>query len=202
VSAGPASRRQGRPRHYNRPLGLLRLFAVYLLIALLLVLARPTPAGVAAGSLLVALGEGLRLWSAGHLRKTRELVTSGPYAYTRNPLYLGRLLIFTGLCGMARLPDGLHWWILACGWLVFFAYYLPRKERVEPARLRELHGETYERYRRSVPALLPAPRRYPEASRRRWSYERMLHNREHWMLLGLLAAILLLIYKASSSPTG
>ena len=177
---------------------MLRLLALYALVALLLYFAQPTRSGVLAGLVLVILGESIRFWSAGHLWKTRELVTSGPYRYTRNPLYLGRLLIFSGLCVMARLPHGIHWAVLATGWLVFFGYYLPRKERVEPARLSEFHGESYERYRLAVPALFPALRPYPDARLRPWSLQRMLRNREHWMLAGLLAASLYLAWRAYS----
>ena len=124
----------------------MRLIAVYLLVAGLVVLSRPTPLSVNVGLVFVAIGEAIRIWAAGHLHKTVELVTSGPYRYTRNPLYLGRLLILTGLCVMARMPYRANFVLLALGYLVFFAYYLPRKERVEPARLREAHGEAYERY--------------------------------------------------------
>jgi protein-S-isoprenylcysteine O-methyltransferase Ste14 len=174
------------------------LLALYVLVAVLLYFARPTRIGVLAGLVLVILGECIRLWSAGHLWKTRELVTSGPYRYTRNPLYLGRLLIFSGLCVMTHLPHGIHWAVLASGWLIFFGYYLPRKERVEPARLREFHGESYERYRRAVPALFPAIRPYADSVLRPWSAKRMLRNREHWMVAGLLAVSLFLIWKAYS----
>jgi len=176
----------------------VRLSALYALVALLLYFAQPTRSGVLAGLVLVILGESLRFWSAGHLWKTRELVTSGPYRYTRNPLYLGRLLIFSGLCVMAHLPHGIHWAVLATGWLVFFGYYLPRKERVEPARLSEFHGESYERYRLAVPALFPALRPYPDARLRTWSLQRMLRNREHWMVAGLLAVSLYLAWRAYS----
>ena len=93
----------------------------------------------------------MRFWAAGHLHKNVDLVTSGPYRFTRNPLYLGRLLIFSGLAVMARLPWGLNLVaVLPLGWAVFFLYYLPRKERVEPARLAELHGEALEIQRRFV----------------------------------------------------
>jgi len=181
---------------YNRLLGLLRLLALYALVGTLLYFARPTRVGVACGLVLVVLGEALRFWAAGHLWKTMELVTSGPYRFTRNPLYLGRLSIFSGLCVMARLPYGIHWVVLLSGWLVFFGYYLPRKERVEPNRLKAVHGESYERYRRAVPALFPALRPYADATDGPWSAERMLRNREHWMVLGLLAASALLVWRA------
>jgi protein-S-isoprenylcysteine O-methyltransferase Ste14 len=181
---------------YNRTLGILRLIAVYAAMLLLLWLARPTPLGVSAGFVIVAAGEAIRFWAAGHLYKTVELITAGPYRYTRNPLYLGRLLIFTGLCIMAWLPRYLSLLVLAAGYVIFFGYYLRRKERVEPARLREAHGEAYERYFRAVPALFPTLKPYPEASSAGWSSERMLKNREHWMAFGLALATIYLLWRA------
>jgi hypothetical protein len=127
-------------------------------------------------------------------------VTSGPYRYTRNPLYLGRLLIFTGLCVMATLPFHLHWAVLAVGYALFFGYYLPRKERVEPARLLAAHGEAYERYREEVPAFFPTRRPYASALSLGWSSDRMLRNREHWMLVGILAVSLFLLWRSYRAP--
>ena len=178
--------------------GRLRLAAVYATVAALAALSRPTVAGVAAGAVLVAGGEAIRVWASGHLRKNVELVTAGPYRFTRNPLYLGRLLIWSGVCTMARLPWSLHWAVLAAGWLVFFAVYLPRKERVEPARLRAIHGEAYERYHAAVPALFPTGRRWPAGGSGGWSSARLIVNREHWMVLGLAALCLFMLWRANS----
>jgi len=186
---------------YNRALGAARVVSVYALVALLVWLSRPTPLSVTVGFVFVALGEATRFWAAGHLRKTVELITSGPYRYTRNPLYLGRLLIFTGVCIMAWLPR--EWYhgnliVLVAGWAVFFLYYFRRKERVEPARLRHTHGEAYERYFRAVPALFPTLKPYPEGASIGWSSERMLRNREHWMVIGLALLTLLMLWRAYS----
>ncbi len=179
---------------YNRLLGLARIAALYVAVAAMLSLPRPSVAGVVSGSLVIALGESLRVWAAGHLFKTRELITSGPYRHTRHPLYLGRLLIFSGL-GMMTGRNA--WWILPLGWIVFFAYYLPRKERVEPARLLEHHGEAYRRYHDAVPALFPLRRPFRGADReRRWSWARMARNREHWMLAGLIAVVAVMSWRA------
>jgi len=183
-------------RSYNRTLGWIRRFLLYALIGFLVALAQPTVTGVIAGFVLVALGEAIRFWSAGHLLKTQELVTCGPYRYTRNPLYLGRILIFTGLCIMASLPFYGSWILLLVGWGIFFGYYLPRKERVEPARLRELHGEAFDRYFEAVPALFPSLRPYPLPSDGRWSRQRMLRNREHWMVIGFLVVTLFFLWRA------
>ena len=146
--------------------------------------------------MIVVVGEGLRIWASGHLRKTVLLITSGPYRFTRNPMYLGRLLIFTGVGIMCRLPYGLHALVLLVGWTIFFGYYLRRKERVEPQRLRQQHGATYDAYHAAVPALFPMHRPYAKADRSPWSSERFLCNREHWMAAGVIAIGLLMLWKA------
>ncbi len=183
---------------YSTTLARLRLAAVYALVVLLVWLARPTPLSVYLGLVWVAAGEAVRLWASGYLLKTAELVTSGPYRYTRNPLYLGRLLILSGLCIMASMPYGANLALMVMGWGVFFGYYLPRKERVEPARLREIHGTAYQQYFRSVPALFPTTRPFDDPNRIGWSSDRMLRNREHWMVVGLLLVTMLLLWRAHS----
>ena len=70
---------------------------IYVAIAILLFLARPEIIWFIPGFVLVAVGEGVRVWAAGHLRKTQEVTTTGPYAYVKNPLYLGTLLILIGV---------------------------------------------------------------------------------------------------------
>jgi protein-S-isoprenylcysteine O-methyltransferase Ste14 len=173
---------------YGRAPGIARLVALWVLLLALLATSRPSPASLAAGAVLVAAGESLRAWAAGHLHKTVQLVTAGPYAYTRNPLYLGRLLILTGIGLAATLPGRANLAVLAAAWVLFFGYYLPRKERVEPARLGQLHGAAYDRYRAAVPALFPRLGAWPESGRTSWSATRFVRNREHWMVLGLLVA--------------
>ena len=178
-----------------------RLALLYSLLAALAYFSRPRPVEVLVGAVLVVLGEGLRCWAAGHLVKTHQLVTTGPYRHTRNPLYLGRLLIFTGLAIMARLPWMLNGVVLVAGWTVFFGYYLPRKERIEPARLREHHGERYEQYFAAVPALFPRLRPYPvEAGN--WKRSRWQKNREGLTALGLFLLVLLFALRTWDSVFG
>ena len=181
---------------YNRILGGIRLVATFAFVVLLALFAKPRPIEVAVGFVIAAAGEAVRFWAAGHLLKTKELITSGPYRYTRNPLYLGRLLILTGLCVMCRLPYYVNLAALAVGYAVFFLYYLPRKERVEPARLRAVHGDAYDRYYKAVPALLPTLKPYQSASNLGWSSDRMFRNREVWMVVGIVAVTLLLLWRS------
>ena len=185
---------------YNRTLANIRLTATFGFIVAMVVLAKPRPWEVAIGFVIAALGEAIRFWAAGHLLKTKELITSGPYRYTRNPLYLGRFLILTGLCVMSRLPYYANWVLLAVGYAVFFLYYLPRKERVEPARLRAVHGEEYDRYFKAVPALLPTFPPYANGSNLGWSSDRMIRNREVWMVAGIVAITLFLLWRSHEMP--
>ena len=189
-------------RQYNTFLGGLRRLAAGLIVVVLLVLARPTPSWLAVGLVLVVLGEAVRVWAAGHLVKTAELVTSGPYRYTRNPLYLGRFLILTGLVVMVHLPYYGSWIALVIGWTLFFGYYLPRKERVEPARLAGVDGEAFDSYFSSVPALFPSLHPYEQSARLSWSWTRFVRNREHLMVAGLLLAALILVWRMYDAAAG
>ncbi|HNX19257.1 MAG TPA: methyltransferase [Acidobacteriota bacterium] len=171
-----------------------RLVGLFLFLAGLLVLSKPTLVAVVVGAPIALLGEAVRCWAAGHLHKTEKLITSGPYRFTRNPLYLGRLLLLTGFGIAAWMPIRalgqdvpLNIMALFLGLLVFFGYYMPRKERIEPARLEALHGEEYRKYNAAVPALFPTFRPYADNGER-WRGERFARNRE-----GLTAVVIVLL---------
>jgi len=178
----------------SRILGWIRLGFVYAFVAALLYVSHPTPTLLVTGSLFVLLGEGIRVWAAGHLTKSVRLVTSGPYAHTQNPLYLGRLLILTGLAIAARTEAYVNLLALAIGYSVFFFYYIPRKLRVEGGRLARLHGAAFEEYNRSVPILIPCQRRYA-GGRERWSFSLMVRNQEPLVILAILLVLGLLAWK-------
>ncbi|MFQ5876965.1 MAG: methyltransferase family protein [Acidobacteriota bacterium] len=178
----------------SRALARIRLGLLYLFVAGLVATARPTPTLLAAGAGLILLGEAVRLWAAGHLVKSVRLVTSGPYAYTQNPLYLGRLLILTGLAIAAHNEAHLNLAALAAGYLIFFLYYLPRKIRVEGDRLSRLHGAAFDIYRRSVPVLIPTFKRFAGETSP-WSLGRMVRNQEPLVIVGLLAALAFLCWR-------
>src|SRR3970040_2685623 len=98
----------------------LRVPFGYLIGIVYLVFSRPTFASLVAGSALAALGILIRGWASGHLRKSEALATSGPYAYTRNPLYLGSLLLVIGFAIAGRTP-----WLALLLLVAFFFFYLP-----------------------------------------------------------------------------
>src|SRR6266852_8026827 len=128
-------------RRIRVPLGFL--FAVFYFW-----LARPSWRSVMAGAVLIVPGLLIRALASGHVRKNEELATSGPYSYTRNPLYLGSLLMGVGFCVAAR-----SWWVGVALGVMFFAIYLP-VIRDEEAFLRQKFPE-FDEYARRVPRLFP-----------------------------------------------
>jgi protein-S-isoprenylcysteine O-methyltransferase Ste14 len=111
-------------------------------------LARPTIFSMLIGTAVVIPGLLLRALASGHVQKNEQLATTGPYAYTRNPLYLGSLILALGFALAAR-----SWWIAAVLVVMYFAIYLP-VIRGEEAFLRGRFLE-FDDYARQVPRLLP-----------------------------------------------
>ncbi len=148
-------------------------------------LARPSWTTLVAGSIVAGVGEALRLWAAGHVEKSREVTSSGPYRHTRHPLYLGSTLIGIGVAVAAGHP-----W-LGLGIVVYLVSTLTAAMRAEEAHLREKFGAAYDEY---------AAKRAP-ASSRAFSWERAWRNREHHALFGLVAGLSLLALKVWYSHT-
>jgi protein-S-isoprenylcysteine O-methyltransferase Ste14 len=171
----------------------LRLRAVWLLVVPFLWLASPTPRLMLVGVVLAAAGLALRAWAAGVIHKDRELTTTGPYAFTRNPLYLGSLLL-----GLGTVIAGGEWVFVAL-FLAFFALVYGRTMKREEAVLTEAFRERYEHYSAQVPLLLPrlAPYRARDVGERRggFSVSRYRRNREWEALLGAVAGFAFLAAK-------
>jgi protein-S-isoprenylcysteine O-methyltransferase Ste14 len=121
----------------------------YPLTVAVLCFARPTPRSILLGALLGALGLLLRAYAAGYLHKQEVLTVIGPYAYTRNPLYLGSALLALG-AGVATRS-----WISASILLVYFAIFYSMVMRREEVELHRRHGPAFEEYARAVPLFLP-----------------------------------------------
>jgi protein-S-isoprenylcysteine O-methyltransferase Ste14 len=138
-----------------------------------LIFGRPTLGSMAAGLLVAILGESLRFWGVGHASyETRvtgsvgapRLVVSGPFAYLRNPLYVGNMLLYTGFGVMSNLP------ILIAATAVWFLFqYWMIVSREEEFLAKEFPDE-YARYRAAVPKFLPRLTPYGEdrESRIQW----------------------------------
>ncbi len=170
-----------------------RLGAVYALLAVLVLTARkPTLLTLALGLVPIVSGEALRIWACGHLVKNKRLTTTGPYAYVKNPLYVGTILISAGFCVVAR-----RWEMLAVVALAFFVYYMPRKKKIEGDRLRKIYGEDYDRFDKAVPDLLPRLTPYRSGDTTRFDSRLVFENSEHGTAISLpigLALILLSVW--------
>ena len=153
-----------------------------------LVFSRPTPRLLAAGGLMALAGLSLRGYAAGCLEKNRALATRGPYAHTRNPLYLGSFVMGAGFA----VAGGS--WILGLAFLaLFLLVYWPVMRR-EEAFLRREFGATYEKYASVVPFFFPSWRRAPETDEGfRWELYRK--NREYQAAAGYCGGILFLALK-------
>jgi protein-S-isoprenylcysteine O-methyltransferase Ste14 len=153
-------------------------------------LARPTSKTLLVSLLLVVPGVWLRAYAAGYVRKNAELTRTGPYAYTRNPLYLGSTMIAFGFAAAAS-----SWPILVALAVMFAAIYLPTI-RSEELYLRQ-HFAGFDEYAAKVPRLLPrlTPAAFPaneNASGGRFSWQQWSHHREYNALMGAGAIYLAL----------
>jgi protein-S-isoprenylcysteine O-methyltransferase Ste14 len=165
----------------------IRKVLVFILALLLAIFAKPNLPGMIVGIILILLGEGIRIWAAGHLQKNEVLTVTGPYAYVKNPLYIGSILITTGFCILA---DNIY--LLAITTFMFCFHYIPYKKRVEGDRLRKIFGSRFEDYDQKVPDYLP--RRAPYSSEKNpWRFRNFIENSEEGILMIVVAGIFLIL---------
>jgi protein-S-isoprenylcysteine O-methyltransferase Ste14 len=141
-----------------------------------IVLARPTWSSWYAGLAVAIVGEAVRVWAAGHLEKSREVTTSGPYRWTRHPLYVGSSVLALGVVIAAR-----SYWLAGIA-AIYLAVTFTAAIRREEAFLRQTFGDAYDRYTRAE----------NQGARRHFSLERAVRNKEYRAVLGLLAGFGLL----------
>jgi protein-S-isoprenylcysteine O-methyltransferase Ste14 len=147
--------------------------------------ARPQMKWLLGGVGIAILGLLLRGYAAGHLRKHKLLATSGPYAFTRNPLYLGSILLAMGFSVAS------HSWISTLFLVAYLAIFYPVVIRREQAELKTLYGAAFVEYASQVPAFWP--RLSPAvASTERFSWPLYRQNREYEAAIGLAVAMVIL----------
>jgi uncharacterized membrane protein len=157
----------------------LRVPLGFVLGAIVLSFADPTPRTLAVGAAIALLGEAVRIWAAGHLEKGREVTASGPYALTRHPLYLGSTIIGLGLA------IGAGSVLAAAMVLGYLAVALTAAIRTEEAHLTDKFGEAYPEYRAGRTSVA-----------RRFSFERAMKNREYRAAVGVLLVLVFLWWKS------
>ena len=175
----------------------LRVPLGFVLVPLFLVFAEPTWTSVVAGAVVALIGAGLRAWASGHLRKMAELTTSGPYAHTRNPLYLGTLIMVAGV----SLAAG-QWWLMVLIGGAFLLVYVPVM-LAEVETMRALFPEAYARWAAEVPLLVPrlipwrggSPTGTPAGSPARFDGSLYVRHREYRAVAGLVGVLGVLVAK-------
>jgi len=160
----------------------------FALAAAYLILAQPSAVMLLCGAAIMLAGLLMRAWSAGHLAKNRRLATGGPYAYTRNPLYLGSAVMGLGGAVAGRS------WIMGVAFAAFFALvYWPVMKR-EAQFLRREFPEAFEPYAKQVPLFFPKLPRIP-AGGEKFQWSLYLKNREYEAATGYVSVVLFLALK-------
>jgi protein-S-isoprenylcysteine O-methyltransferase Ste14 len=145
-------------------------------------LSRPTWTSWMAGLLVAGVGEAIRVWAAGHLEKSREVTTSGPYRWVGHPLYLGSGVMALGVVVASRSV------IVAALATLYMGTTITAAVRQEEAFLRRTFGDDYAHYQAGAAG---------EGAARRFSFARALRNREYRAVIGLLVGFALLALKVA-----
>jgi protein-S-isoprenylcysteine O-methyltransferase Ste14 len=161
----------------------------YPLAIAVLYFSRPTPRSILLGALTGVIGLWVRAYAAGYLHKQEVLTVTGPYAYTRNPLYLGSAILALG-AGIATRS-----WISALLLIVYFAVFYSIVMRREANELHSRHGASFEEYARAVPLFVPrlTAAILPGDSADSFSISQYKKNHEWQAAVGFLFLLLVLL---------
>jgi protein-S-isoprenylcysteine O-methyltransferase Ste14 len=164
----------------------LRLWLVYPVFIVYPFVARMTDASYYIGLSLMVLGLLIRFWASGYISKSRTLATSGPYAYTRNPLYLGNFVLGLGVSAVSN-----NVWLILYYALSFVILYIGTIKE-EQAVLQEKFGQEYRDYIASVPMFLPTFKLYKKSAQGKFDIVQSFKNGEFIRLFGFLLLMVLI----------
>ena len=136
--------------------------------------------GISLGLAVMIAGLILRIWASGHLKKEKELTTSGPYRYTRNPLYLGNVII-----GIGVVIGSYTWWVVPI-FAIYFLVFYPVIILEEKGRMQKYFPLQYSPYSKNVPLFFPGIHVSWPKSPRKFSWKLYKGNRESRTLIGAL----------------
>lgn len=173
----------------KRTLQRIRVPLGFVFAIVFVVFANPTAVTLIIGSVVVLTGLLIRAWASGHIRKARELAVSGPYAFTRNPLYLGTFLIGTGFTVAAGV-----WWLGFLFCVLFLGIYFPVM-RVEAEDMRHIFGGDFAEYEREVPLFIPRLEAW-KATGGKFDFQLYLQYREYQAAIGAAVAMCILTAEA------
>jgi protein-S-isoprenylcysteine O-methyltransferase Ste14 len=167
----------------------LRVPLGFVFAALFIFFAEPTWASLGIGSTIAFIGLAIRAWASGHIRKVERLAVTGPYSFTRNPLYLGSLLMGAGFS-----VAGGVWWLGLAFAVMFLGIYWPVM-RAEEEDLTNIFGDDFREYRANVPLLIPRLTAWRKSDAR-FDFQLYLRYREYRAAIGVglgIAALLAIV---------
>ena len=160
----------------------------YILAPIVLLLARPTSQSILIGGLIGLIGLAVRAYAAGYLHKKEILTTTGPYAYTRNPLYFGSSFLALGAAiSMYSVVGGA---LLLVYFSLVYSFVMRREER----ELRAKHADSFDAYAASVPLFFPRATQYAQStvSPGAFSWSQYKKNHEYEATIGFICLMLTL----------
>jgi protein-S-isoprenylcysteine O-methyltransferase Ste14 len=173
----------------KRTLQRIRVPLGFIFAAVFFVFAKPTMMTLAIGGAVALIGVLIRAWASGHIRKAKTLAVTGPYARTRNPLYLGSFIIGVGFTVAAGV-----WWLAGLFIALFLGIYLPVM-RVEARDMQAIFGTEFEEYEGYVPLFVPRLTAWKKGAGD-FDFQLYLHYREYRAALGTAVAIAALAAKS------
>ena len=155
-------------------------------VILVIILAKPDLSSLIIGLAVSLPGLMLRTWAAGHLKKDKELTISGPYRYSRNPLYLGNLIIGLGIFIASR-----SLWVLGI-FIMYFLLFYPLIIQVEAEKMKSLFPQEYPEYAKKTPVFFPYRKPFSPPKKNRFSGLLFRENKEWKALIGTVLLWLIL----------
>lgn len=163
---------------FGRTIYRWRVRSSLFLLILIIILAKPTWISILIGLAVCSLGLLIRVWASGHIKKEKELAVSGPYQYTRNPLYLGNFVL--GL----SVAVGTNSWGCVLIFAAYFLVFYPPVIKEERERMKRLFPAKYEEYKKHVPLFFPKLKPLFSAGPIKFSWSLYRKNREYRALFG------------------
>jgi protein-S-isoprenylcysteine O-methyltransferase Ste14 len=173
----------------KRTLQRIRVPLGFIFAAVFFIFAKPTAMTLAIGGAIALIGVAVRAWASGHIRKAKTLAVTGPYARTRNPLYVGSFILGVGFTVAAGV-----WWLAIIFIALFLGIYLPVM-RVEARDMQRIFGAEFEEYERNVPLFIPRLTAWKKSAGG-FDFQLYLQYREYRAALGAAIAITALAAKS------
>ena len=173
----------------KRTLQRIRVPISFVFAAIFFIFAKPTAMTHAIGGAIAFIGVAIRAWASGHIRKAKTLAVTGPYARTRNPLYVGSFILGVGFTVAAGV-----WWLAGLFIALFLGIYLPVM-RVEARDMQRIFGAEFEEYERQVPLFIPRLTAWKKGDGE-FDFQLYLQYREYRAAIGAAVAIAVLAAKS------